>query len=61
MNKLYLCDRNRCGNLCLYPECQYTTDISHAVNAPDFQNGFAEVYDGGNLYIVEKELSNNDN
>lgn len=28
---LYLCDRQACPN-CSYPNCEYTTDIRHAMN-----------------------------
>ena len=28
---LYLCDQRACSK-CLYPECEYTTDIRHARN-----------------------------
>lgn len=59
-HKLYLCDRKKCGNRCHYPDCQHTTDISHAVNAPTFQNGFEEIHGGDDIYFVEKGVSNND-
>lgn len=30
---LYICDRHRCEpGTCSYPECRFTTDITHAVN-----------------------------
>lgn len=31
MDILYLCDHHRC-ECCSYPECDHTTDISHARN-----------------------------
>ena len=30
-NVLYLCDRRACQD-CIYPDCEYTTDIHHAKN-----------------------------
>lgn len=48
MRKLYVCDRKRCGDRCHYPDCRHTTDISHALNAPTFPNGFEKVKHRGN-------------
>ena len=28
----FLCDRTKCGDNCIYPDCKHTTDITHAVN-----------------------------
>ena len=53
--KLYVCDRKRCGDRCHYPDCRHTTDISHALNAPTFPNGFEKVEHNGNVYFVERE------
>ena len=55
MRKLYVCDRKRCGDRCHYPDCRHTTDISHALNAPTFPNGFEKVKHNGNVYFVERE------
>ena len=41
--------------LCHYPDCRHTTDISHAINAPTFPNGFEKVEHNGNVYFVERE------
>jgi hypothetical protein len=54
-DKLYVCDRKRCGDRCHYPDCRHTTDISHALNAPTFPNGFEKVKHNGNVYFVERE------
>ena len=54
-DKLYVCDRKRCGDRCHYPDCRHTTDISHAINAPTFPNGFEKVEHNGNVYFVERE------
>lgn len=52
---LYLCDRKRCDDRCRYPNCQHTTDISHAINGGAFPNGFEKApYEDG-VYFVEKE------
>lgn len=40
---------------CHYPDCRHTTDISHALNAPTFPNGFEKVKHNGNVYFVERE------
>ena len=40
---------------CHYPDCRHTTDISHAINAPTFPNGFEKVEHNGNVYFVERE------
>lgn len=56
-DKLYVCDRKRCGDRCHYPDCRHTTDISHAINAPTFPNGFEKVEHNGNVYFVEREDS----
>ena len=37
---LYLCDQRACSN-CLYPECEYTTDICHAKNF-EYMDGYAK-------------------
>ena len=50
-DKLYVCDRKRCGDRCHYPDCRHTTDISHAINAPTFPNGFEKVEHNGNVYL----------
>ena len=55
-DKLYVCDRKRCGDRCHYPDCRHTTDISHAINAPTFPNGFEKVEHNGNVYFVEGGL-----
>lgn len=55
MRKLYVCNRKRCGDRCHYPDCRHTTDISHALNAPTFPNGFEKVKHNGNVYFVERE------
>lgn len=55
MRKLYVCDRKQCGDQCHYPDCRHTTDISHAINAPTFPNGFEKVEHNGNVYFVERE------
>lgn len=47
--------RKRCGDRCHYPDCRHTTDISHALNAPTFPNGFEKVKHNGNVYFVERE------
>lgn len=54
-NKLYVCDCKQCGDRCHYPDCRHTTDISHAINAPTFPNGFEKVEHNGNVYFVERE------
>lgn len=54
-HKLYVCDRKQCGDRCHYPDCRHTTDISHAINAPTFPNGFEKVEHNGNVYFVERE------
>lgn len=54
-DKIYLCDRKQCGDRCHYPECRHTTDISHAVNAPTFSNGFERIEHGSNTYFVERD------
>ena len=56
-DKLYVCNRKRCGDRCHYPDCRHTTDISHALNAPTFPNGFEKVEHNGNVYFVEREHS----
>jgi len=43
------------GDRCHYPDCRHTTDISHALNAPTFPNGFEKVKHNGNVYFVERE------
>lgn len=43
------------GDRCHYPDCRHTTDISHAINAPTFPNGFEKVEHNGNVYFVERE------
>lgn len=42
------------GDRCHYPDCRHTTDISHAINAPTFPNGFEKVEHNGNVYSVER-------
>ena len=32
----YLCDRKACGDLCSYPECKHTSDVTHANNFQKF-------------------------
>lgn len=54
-DKLYVCDCKRCGDRCHHPDCRHTTDISHAINAPTFPNGFEKVEHNGNVYFVERE------
>ena len=54
-DKLYVYDCKRCGDRCHYPDCRHTTDISHAINAPTFPNGFEKVEHNGNVYFVERE------
>lgn len=54
-DKLHVCDCKRCGDRCHYPDCRHTTDISHAINAPTFPNGFEKVEHNGNVYFVERE------
>ena len=49
MSILYICDRKKCDN-CSFPECQLTSDISHAVNFiktgfPDKDGDFSYVED----------------
>ena len=58
---LYLCDRKRCGDRCHYPDCQHTTDISHAIIGGAFPNGFEKVEHGNEIYFVEKENPEDDN
>lgn len=58
---LYLCDHKRCGDRCHYPDCQHTTDISHAINGGAFPNGFEKVEHGNEIYFVEKENPEDDN
>lgn len=29
---LYVCDLNRCSEKCSFPDCRYTTDVTHARN-----------------------------
>lgn len=60
-DKLYLCDRKQCGDRCHYLDCQHTTDISHAVNAPTFPGGFEEIGCGPYTYFVEREVRSNMN
>lgn len=31
-NPAFICDCQKCGENCSYPDCKYTTDITHAVN-----------------------------
>lgn len=42
-------DRERCTS------CYGNIDISHAINAPTFPNGFEKVEHNGNVYFVERE------
>lgn len=46
MDVLYLCDRRQC-DVCHYPTCKHTKDISHAIN-------FEVAFYGKNIFI-EKE------
>ena len=39
---LYLCDQRACPN-CSYPECEYTTDIRHAINFRRVCDFFKEI------------------
>lgn len=32
MRIAYLCDRKACGEKCVFPKCQHTEDINHALN-----------------------------
>lgn len=32
MNIAYVCDRKACGENCVFPKCQHTEDINHALN-----------------------------
>lgn len=47
MGVLYICDRKQCDN-CSFPECQLTSDISHAINF--IKAGFPNE-DGDVLYV----------
>ena len=52
MTIMYVCDKKACGKICPNEDCNYTSNIKHAIN-------FNKIGGGKNLtYIENKEIKN---
>ena len=46
LDVVFVCDRQKCGEKCCYPDCKHTTDITHAVNFKNEMGHWWEKVDG---------------
>ena len=56
MDAFYICDKRACGDVCPNGMCEYTSDVTHAVNFMGFDGKYAHTGRTATAYF-EKEPS----